>query len=102
MDGLLMSRLASNLVIVAAIAVGALFVREAAVADPLVPHDQSVYDTKTLVSMACSKCHGANGVSISPLFPILAAQQAATSSWNYNYLDCAVAAIPMREPSCGG
>ncbi len=77
MDGLLMSRLASNLVIVAAIAVGALFVREAAVADPLVPHDQSVYDTKTLVSMACSKCHGANGVSISPLFPILAAQQAS-------------------------
>jgi cytochrome c553 len=75
MDGLLMRCLASNLVIVAAIAAGTLF--EATAADPLVPHDQSVYDAKTLVSMACSKCHGQTGVSISPLFPILAAQQAS-------------------------
>ncbi|HEX4153916.1 MAG TPA: cytochrome c4 [Steroidobacteraceae bacterium] len=67
----------SNWVIIAAIAVGALCAREAAAADPLVPHDQSVYDAKTLISMACSKCHGLNGVSISPLFPILAAQQAS-------------------------
>jgi cytochrome c553 len=70
-----MRRIASHLVIVAAIAAGALFGHQARAADPLVPHDQSVYDTKALVSMACSKCHGFNGISISPLFPILAAQQ---------------------------
>jgi cytochrome c553 len=57
---------------------GSLFARAATAADlvdPLVPHDQSVYDTKGLVGMACSKCHGVNGISISPLFPILAAQK---------------------------
>jgi cytochrome c553 len=70
-----MRRVASHLSMVAAIAAGALFGHEARAADPLVPHDQSVYDTKALVSRACSKCHGFNGISISPLFPILAAQQ---------------------------
>jgi len=70
-----MRRVASHVVIVAAIAAGALFAHGARAADPLVPHDQAVYDTKSLVSMACSKCHGFNGISISPLFPILAAQQ---------------------------
>jgi cytochrome c553 len=79
MDGLLMRNLASILGILAAIAVTVLFARDSTAAepvDPLVPRDQSVYDAKTLVSMACSKCHGYNGISISPLFPILAAQQA--------------------------
>ena len=70
-----MRRVASHLSMVAAIAAGVLFGHEARAVDPLVPHDQSVYDTKALVSRACSKCHGFNGISISPLFPILAAQQ---------------------------
>ena len=70
-----MRNLANKSVVLAAVAVGALFAREAAAADPLMPHDESVYDAKTLVGMACSKCHGVNGVSISPLYPILAAQQ---------------------------
>jgi cytochrome c553 len=41
-----------------------------------VPPDASARDAKTLVSFACSKCHGTstNGISISPLFPILAGQ----------------------------
>lgn len=75
MDGLLMRRLASRIIIVAAIVVSTLYLHEAMAADPAVPHDRSVYDTKTLVSVACSKCHGFNGISISPLFPILAAQK---------------------------
>ena len=73
-----MRSLASKSVVLAVIALGSLFARAATAADlvdPLMPHDQSVYDVKTLVSTACSKCHGPNGVSISPLFPILAAQQ---------------------------
>jgi cytochrome c553 len=72
-----MRTLAGNSVIVAAIALVALFASEATAADPLEPRNQSVYDAKTLISMACSKCHGYNGVSTSPLFPILAAQQAS-------------------------
>ena len=64
-------------VILALIVLGAVFTREAAVADALVPHDESVYGVKELVNMACSKCHGQTGVSISPLFPILAAQQSS-------------------------
>jgi cytochrome c553 len=51
----------------------------AAAADFIVaPPDASlVTDAHQLVSNACSKCHGptGNGISISPLFPILAAQQ---------------------------
>lgn len=72
-----MGRLTCNSVVVATIALAALLARAASAADPEVPRDQSVYETKALVSMACSKCHGFNGVSISPLFPILAAQQAS-------------------------
>ena len=70
-----MRRLASHLVIVVAFTTGILFGHQAKAADPLVPHDQSVYDAKALVGLACSKCHNSNGISISPLFPILAAQQ---------------------------
>jgi len=70
-----MRRLARNLSFIAAVAAGTLFGHQAWAADPLVPHDQSVYDAKALVSMACSKCHNVNGISISPLFPILAAQK---------------------------
>ena len=75
MDGLLMNNLGRTSVILALIVLGAVFTREAAAADALVPHDESVYGVKALVGMACSKCHGQTGVSISPLFPILAAQQ---------------------------
>ncbi len=70
-----MRRLASRPTLVAALAAGILLGHAARAGDPLVPHDQSVYDTKALVSMACSKCHGYNGISISPLFPVLAAQK---------------------------
>ena len=70
-----MTRLAPQVVVVTAIVVGTLLGQRAMAADPVVPHDRSVYDTKTLVSVACSKCHGFNGISISPLFPILAAQK---------------------------
>ena len=75
MDGLLMKNLGSNSVILALIVLGAAFAREATAAAPIVPHDAAVYGAKALVNMACSKCHGQTGVSISPLFPILAAQQ---------------------------
>lgn len=70
-----MNKRGRNSVILALIVLAGMFAREAAAADPLVPHDESVYGVKTLVAMACSKCHGQTGVSISPLFPILAAQQ---------------------------
>jgi len=43
-----------------------------------VPADPAQRAAPDLVSFACSKCHGpsGNGISISPLFPILAGQQA--------------------------
>jgi cytochrome c553 len=72
-----MKNLGCNAVILAVIVLGAVFAREATAADPLVPHDESVYGAKALVGMACSKCHGYNGISVSPLFPILAAQKAS-------------------------
>jgi cytochrome c553 len=85
MDGLLMKTLARNSVIVAAIALAATTIGDAPAAPlpPLggttsvVPPDASTLDARALVSKVCSKCHGANGngVSISPLFPILAAQR---------------------------
>jgi cytochrome c553 len=61
--------------IVAALALASTAVRDDAQAAPLVvPPDPSALDAKQLVSNACSKCHGFNGVSTSPLFPILAGQ----------------------------
>jgi cytochrome c553 len=47
-------------------------------ADISLPPDPSLLPAPQLVSYACSKCHGVsgNGVSISPLFPILAGQNA--------------------------
>ncbi len=56
------------------IALAALAVRGAHSATLIVPPDPSTLDTQALVNNACSKCHGEYGVSISPLFPILAAQ----------------------------
>jgi len=61
--------------IVAAIALASTAVRDDAQAAALVvPPDPSALDAKQLVSNACSRCHGFNGVSTSPLFPILAGQ----------------------------
>jgi cytochrome c553 len=47
-------------------------------ADISVPPDPSQLPARELVSYACAKCHGykGNGVSISPIFPILAGQNA--------------------------
>jgi cytochrome c553 len=74
MDGLLMRKLALTSLGIAAIGLAALAVRDAYSATLIVPPDPSTLDTKALVNSACSKCHGEYGVSISPLFPVLAAQ----------------------------
>ena len=74
MDGLLMRKLAVNSLIFAAIALAVTVARDAPAAD-VVPHDPSALDATMLVSNACSKCHGATGLSVSPIFPNLAAQQ---------------------------
>jgi cytochrome c553 len=74
MDGLLMRKLAVNSLFLAAIALAATIARDAPAAD-VVPHDPSALDTTMLVSNACSKCHGATGLSVSPIFPKLAGQQ---------------------------
>jgi cytochrome c553 len=74
MDGLLMRKLAITSLGIAAVALAAMAVRDAYSATLIVPPDPSTMDTKALVNNACSKCHGEYGVSISPLFPILAAQ----------------------------
>ena len=74
MDGLLMRKLAAITLGMAAIALAAMAVRDAYSATLIVPPDPSTMDTKALVNNACSKCHGEYGVSISPLFPILAGQ----------------------------
>jgi cytochrome c553 len=58
----------------ASIVLATMDVRDAHSATLVVPPDPSTLAAKELVSAACSKCHGVNGVSISPLFPILAAQ----------------------------
>jgi len=62
-----------------ALAFGLLAARPAPTAEEYiyVPADDSAMSARTLVSNACSRCHGVsgNGISISPLFPILAAQQ---------------------------
>ena len=74
MDGLLLRKLAVTSLLVAAIALAAMAVRDAHSATLIVPPDPSMMNPTALVSTACSKCHGNNGISISPLFPILAAQ----------------------------
>ena len=74
MDGLLMRKLAIASLGIAAIALAPMAVRDAHSATLIVPPDPSTMGTQALVDRACSKCHGQYGVSISPLFPILAAQ----------------------------
>jgi cytochrome c553 len=63
---------------VAALALACTVVGAARAADISLPPDPSQLPVRQLVSAACSKCHGTsgNGVSISPLFPILAGQNA--------------------------
>ena len=60
-----------------AIALACTAVGSTQAADIALPPDPSVLQGAELVSFACSKCHGisGNGVSVSPLFPILAGQQ---------------------------
>jgi cytochrome c553 len=67
---------------VTAIALTCTVVGSARAADISIPPDPGARDARTLVSFACSKCHGpsSNGISISPIFPILAGQ-------NQVYLD---------------
>src|SRR6202167_2076418 len=74
MDGLLMRRSAVTSLIVAAITLASTAVRDAQAAAVVVPPDPSALNAQQLVSNACSRCHGYNGVSISPLFPNLAGQ----------------------------
>jgi cytochrome c553 len=69
-----MRKLAFTSLGIAAIALAAMAVRVAQSATLIVPPDPSTMKATVLVSNACSKCHGNNGISISPLFPILAGQ----------------------------
>jgi cytochrome c553 len=76
-----MVKLTNPLLIAATVAFSLAMAGPAPAADTftVVPPDASlVNDARQLVSNACSRCHGVagNGISISPLFPILAAQQA--------------------------
>src|ERR1700691_2223023 len=74
MDGLLMRRSAVTSLIVAAITLASTAVRDAQAAAVVVPPDPSALGATKVVSNACSKVQGFNGVSISPIFPILAGQ----------------------------
>jgi cytochrome c553 len=69
-----MRKLAAITLVVTAIGISTVGVRGAHSATLIVPPDPSTMGTKALVNNACSKCHGEYGVSISPLFPILAGQ----------------------------
>jgi cytochrome c553 len=71
-----MKKLMTHSFAVAAIAMVCTLVGSARATDISLPPDPGARDAHTLVSFACSKCHGAsaNGISISPLFPILAGQ----------------------------
>jgi len=71
-----MKRLTNLSLTVAAIAVACTVAGTARAADIYLPPDPAARDAHTLVSFACAKCHGpsGNGISISPLFPILAGQ----------------------------
>jgi cytochrome c553 len=71
-----MKKLITRSRLAAAIAIACTVVGTAGAAEISLPPDPGARDAHTLVSFACSKCHGpfANGISISPLFPILAAQ----------------------------
>jgi cytochrome c553 len=94
MDGLLMKKPTIQSLIGAALALGLLVGRPAPAAEQFiyVPPDDSAMSARALVSNACSRCHGVsgNGISISPLFPILAAQQET-------YLELQLRQLRQRE-----
>jgi cytochrome c553 len=72
-----MKSLTTGSLAVAAIAIACTVVGGSArTAEISLPPDPGARDAHTLVSFACAKCHGAstNGISISPIFPILAGQ----------------------------
>lgn len=77
MDGLLMKQLTTFSLDAAAMVLACAVVGSAArAADISLPPDPSQLPARQLVSYVCAKCHGAkaNGISISPIFPILAGQ----------------------------
>jgi cytochrome c553 len=61
---------------IATAALACSMVGTASAADISIPPDPSLLPARQLVSNACSKCHGptGNGISITPLVPILAGQ----------------------------
>lgn len=71
-----MKKLTTHSLPVAAMALACAVVGSARAADITVPPDPAALPADQLVSNACSKCHGpsGNGISISPIFPILAGQ----------------------------
>jgi cytochrome c553 len=72
-----MEKLKTHSLTAAAIALISTVVGSSArTADISLPPDPSTVPARQLVSNVCSKCHGpsGNGISISPLFPILAGQ----------------------------
>ena len=75
MDGLLMKKLTTHS-LASAIVVACALVGSARAADISLPPDPGAFDAHYLASYVCSKCHGwsANGISVSPIFPILAGQ----------------------------
>jgi cytochrome c553 len=73
-----MKKLTIHSLNVATMALAFAVVGSARAADISLPPDPGARTAHELASYACSKCHGAsaNGISISPLFPILAGQNA--------------------------
>jgi cytochrome c553 len=69
-------------------------VSSARTADISLPPDDAALPARQLVSNACSKCHGptGNGVSISPIFPVLAGQNAV-------YIDTELKLLRQHERS---
>ncbi len=71
-----MKKLTTHALKLTAIALACSVFGSAQAAEISLPPDPGARDAHTLVSFACAKCHGpySNGISISPLFPILAGQ----------------------------
>jgi cytochrome c553 len=74
MGRVLVRALAVTPLLVAAFALAVMTIRRASAAPVVVPPDPSALDAVELISNVCSKCHGAGGVSVSPLYPNLAGQ----------------------------
>ena len=71
-----MKKFMTHSLTVAAIGLASLVAGIAHAVDISLPPDPGAYSARQLVSNACSKCHGAsgNGISKTPLIPILAGQ----------------------------